>query len=95
MSVLSIIATCIFAAGAFWIFGSFVLRWGGAALVVMSLLALAIDGDPIMFWGIIPGFVAWIVGHWLFSRRHGYYKSQLVETIADYAPDSRHTRVLR
>ncbi len=95
MSVLSIIAICICAAGAFWIFGSFVLRWGGASLVLMSLVSLAVDGDPIVLWLTVPAVVAWVVGHWLFSRRHGYYKSQLVETIADYAPDSRHTRILR
>ncbi len=95
MSILSIIAICIFAAGAFCIFGSFVLRWGGGALLLLSLLTLAIEGDAIMFWGIIPGFLAWIAGQWLFSRRHGYYKSHLVEMIADYMPDSRHTRILR
>jgi hypothetical protein len=65
-------------------------------MVLMSLLALAIDGDPIVLWLIVPALVAWLVGHWLFQRRHGYYKSQLVEAIADYAPtNSRHTRILR
>lgn len=97
MSVLSIIAVCILALIAFWLFGSFVLRWGGGALLLLPLLALAAGGagGTMMLWLIVPASVAWVAGHWLFSRRHGYYKSQLVEVIADRVPRSRHARVLR
>ena len=94
-SVLSTLAVVALIVGAAWMFGSFVLRWGGALLALGSLATLASTGNAIQFWLLIPAAAMWLVGHWLYSKRHGYYKSRTVEAIADRVPGSRHTRVLR
>ncbi len=82
-SVLSTGAIIALVALAAWMLGSFVLRWGGAFLGLMSLAALATDGDPIVLWVLIPAALCWIVGHWLYERRHGGYKSMLAATLLD------------
>jgi hypothetical protein len=82
-SVLSTGAIVALIALAGWMFGSFVLRWGGAFLGLGALAALASDGDPIMLWLLIPAALCWIAGHWLFERRHGGYKSMLAATLLE------------
>lgn len=80
-AILSTGAILVLLALVVWMFGSFVLRWGGALLGLASLVALAVDGDPIMLWLLIPAAGCWVAGHWLYERRHGGYKSMLAELL--------------
>ena len=82
-AVLSTGAIAVLLALAAWMFGSFVLRWGGAFLGLMSLIGLATNGDPLMFWGLIPAAICWVAGHWLYERRHGGYKSMLAAELLE------------
>jgi hypothetical protein len=82
-SVLSTGAIVALVALAAWMLGSFVLRWGGAFLGLMSLVGLATNGDPLMFWRLIPAAIFWVAGHWLYARRHGVYKSMLAATLLE------------
>lgn len=82
-TVLSTGAIIALIALAAWMLGSFAMRWGGAFLGLMSLVGLATNGDPLMFWGLIPAAIFWVVGHWLYERRHGGYKSILAATLLE------------
>ena len=95
MSLLSVIALSILELLAFGVFGSFVLRWGAGVLLLLSVAAIGAGGGAIMLWLAVPALAAWLVGHWLFYWRNGYYKSRIVEALADRVPGSEHPHVLR
>ena len=70
----------------FWMFASFVLRWGGAMLGLGALVATAAGDGAVMLLFLAPALVAWVVGHWLYYLSHGYYKSELVDSVASDLP---------
>ena len=80
-AVLSLLAACILAALALWLFGSIAFRVGGVALSVGGLMSTAMTGSPAMAAASILGVLAWLAGHWLFALRHHYFCSPLARRI--------------
>jgi len=86
-TLLSVLAIAALAIGGTWLFGSFVLRWGGAIFAVLFLVAIATNGDPILLWGLVPAIVLWLIGHRLYEARHGHHKSRLAMAVLDRLSD--------
>ena len=79
--LLSLLATGVLIALGLWLFGSAVLRLGGAVLAVGGLLSAAATGSLAMALTTILGVLAWLAGHWLFALRYHYFRSPLARRV--------------
>lgn len=64
-----------------WRMGGFLLRGGGAIMVLVGLVGLAVFGQSggILVAGI--GVCVWLAGHWHYALRHQEYRSPLARQI--------------
>jgi hypothetical protein len=79
--LLSLIATGVLIALGLWLFGSAVLRLGGAVLAVGGLFSTAVTGSLAMALAAVFGVLAWLAGHWLFALRYHYFRSPLARRV--------------
>lgn len=77
---MSILIVCVVALVA-WKIGSFVARFIGGLLIVLTIAGL-IRGGPYFGEMNVPlvlavGFALWLFGHWLFAFKHKGWRSSL------------------
>lgn len=100
MSIVAVVAALALAALFFWKVGAALARFGGALLVVISLV-LIVAGDSIAERGpaLLAGVIVWLAGHFLSAYQGRCWRSRLAETIVVRTPlrylDPVHGRELR
>ncbi len=89
MSAVSLIALSLVGIWLFWMFGSWLLRWGGGILIALSLASITSGETLGILWVTVPAFLLWVLGHWLYVLRHGYYRSDLVARLFGHEATDR------
>lgn len=89
-----------------WLCGSLLLRlFGILQLITAALMLIGFAAADLLYgysasWIIVVitaawGAAAWILGHWIYARKYGWWKSRLAWRVLHPAAANRRTVVLR
>jgi hypothetical protein len=72
-----------------WVFGGIVLRAGGLLIAATGFALLLAEGQLVGGPLMIAGLAIWLVGHWHYALRHGFFKSAVAERLLLRSANSR------
>jgi hypothetical protein len=79
--MISVLGIVLLVALGAWFFGGFVLRVGGALLILAGAFGLAATGGASGLLLVALGTVLWWIGHLHYALRHGVWKSALAARV--------------